>query len=124
MSWSTGNRTYSVAVIDKTGERNLYGICVSWSTGNRTYSVPIIDKQGKKTCRFCFISDLMQNQPVARPGTAKYNGYNVSSKGWYSANSFPGLTTLSTPYLNALIASANNALSEKTWLVWISVNPN
>lgn len=61
------------------------------------------------------ISGSMSNEPVAIPGAAKYMGFRGGVKGWYTAHSFPNLQHLSTPYLNALISSANNSLSQKTW---------
>ena len=53
-------------------------------------------------------SGPMLNEPIARPGSAKYNGYRGGVKGWYSAKSFPNCSNLSAPYLNALISAANN----------------
>ena len=61
------------------------------------------------------VAGLMPNEPIAIPGAAKYQGYRGGTKGWYTPGSFPNLTNLSAPFLNALIDAANNSLSQKTW---------
>ena len=63
----------------------------------------------------------MLNEPIAILGASKYMGYRGGVRGWFTTRSFPNLQHLSTPYLNALIASSNNALSEKTWAQYNAV---
>ena len=51
--------------------------------------------------------------PAHRPGVAKYNGYRCKT-GIFSAKSFPGISSLPSSMLEALVSAANNGLATKT----------
>ena len=56
--------------------------------------------------------------PKHAPGSKKYGGYTIYSKGKYSKKSFPELEGLPRALLDSAIEAANNSLTAHTWVCY------
>ena len=59
--------------------------------------------------------------PKHAPGSKKYGGYTIYSKGKYSMKSFPELEGLPRALVTSAVQAANNSLTSHTWVCYQSV---